>query len=132
MPRRNRARQIVVEILYQDDVNPDVDAVNDGYLMRRLDRETLIQFAHSLIMGVREHREEIDRRIDETAVNWTLKRMAVVDRNILRLGAYEILYTDTDDRIVINEAVEIAKRLGGKQSPQFVNGILDRFIGAKE
>jgi len=129
MPRRNRARQIVVEILYQDDLNPDVDPIDDGYLLRRLgNHEDLIAFAHSLITGVRAHREELDRRIEETAEHWALPRMAAMDRNLLRLGVYEMLHTDTDDVVVINEAVELAKRFGAPQSPKFINGILDRFV----
>ena len=59
---------------------------------------------------------------------WTLERMAVTDRNILRLGAYEMLYGGTPERVAINEAVELAKRYGAKQSPHFVNGVLDRFM----
>ena len=64
----------------------------------------------------------------QRAKNWSLKRMAVTDRNVLRLGAFEILFTDTPDRVAINEAVELARRFGAEQSPQFVNGILDRFL----
>ena len=64
--------------------------------------------------------------------NWNLNRMAVTDRNILRLGAFEILFSDTPGRVAINEAVELAKRFGAKQSPQFVNGILDRLLPNEE
>jgi N utilization substance protein B len=78
--------------------------------------------------GVRRHRAGIDRRIERTAANWDLHRMAATDRNILRLGAYEILFSDTPDRVAINEAVELAKRYGTAQSAQFVNGILDRLM----
>ena len=62
----------------------------------------------------------------QTADNWSLERMAATDRNVLRLGAFEILHSDTPDRVAINEAVELAKRFGTAQSAQFVNGILDR------
>ena len=71
---------------------------------------------------------ELDELVGRTADNWSLERMAATDRNVLRLGAYEILYTDTPDRVAINEAVELAKRYGRNQSAPFVNGILDRFL----
>ena len=88
----------------------------------------LIEFARSLVAGVRRNRSELDPLLAKTADNWSLERMAATDRNVLRLGAYEILYTETPDRVAINEAVELAKRFGIAQSAQFVNGILDRFL----
>lgn len=130
MPRRSRAREIVLQILYQDDLNPDTNQhVAISFLSSRLHGdEELVAFAKSLLSGVRRNREELDRLLVETAENWSLERMAVTDRNVLRLGAYEIIYTKTPDRVAINEAVELAKRFGAKQSAQFVNGILDRFL----
>ncbi len=86
----------------------------------------MIEFARSLIAGVRRNRGELDALLTQTADHWSLERMAATDRNVLRLGAYEILYADTPDRVAINEAVELAKRFGTRQSAQFVNGILDR------
>jgi N utilization substance protein B len=62
------------------------------------------------------------------AANWSLDRMAATDRNVLRLGAFEIVYSDTPNRVAINEAVELAKRYGSRHSAQFVNGILDKFL----
>ena len=130
MPRRSRAREIVLQVLYQDDLNPQHNAsVVDQFLTVRLQNdEQLVQFAGSLLSGVRRNRGELDSLLDDVAENWTLERMAVTDRNVLRLGAFEIIYTDTPDRVAINEAVELAKRFGSKQSAQFVNGILDKFI----
>ena len=130
MSRRSRAREVVVQVLYEDDLNPDRSPETaDQFLCTRLtgDQE-LIDFARSLLAGVRKHRAEIDRLLVERADNWTLERMAVTDRNILRLGAYEMLHGGTPDRVAINEAVELAKRYGAKQSPHFVNGVLDRFM----
>jgi len=74
------------------------------------------------------NREELDAVLQSKAQNWSLARMAVTDRNLLRLGAFEIRYTDTPDRVAINEAVELAKRFGTAQSSQFVNGILDKLL----
>lgn len=130
MSRRSRAREIVIQVLYEDDLNPERKAeVADQFLCNRLsgDQE-LIDFARTLLAGVRKHRPEIDQLLIERADNWTLERMAVTDRNILRLGAFEMLHGGTPERVAINEAVELAKRYGTKQSPHFVNGVLDRFM----
>lgn len=130
MSRRSRAREVVIQILYEDDLNPDRSPeVADQFLTNRLSNDQeLIDFARSLLAGVRKHRVEIDQLLLERADNWTLERMAVTDRNILRLGAFEMLHGGTPQRVAINEAVELAKRYGAKQSPQFVNGVLDRFM----
>ena len=130
MTRRSRAREVVLQLLYQDDLNPPSDpAVADAFLRRRLKNdESLVTFARSLLSGVRRNRDELDQLLAQRADNWSLARMAVTDRNVLRLGAYEILYTETPGRVAINEAVELAKRFGAQQSAQFVNGILDRFL----
>ncbi|GAG23615.1 unnamed protein product, partial [marine sediment metagenome] len=102
--------------------------VGDALLQRRLGSEELIEFARSLVAGARRNRKEIDQLIEESAENWSLQRMAATDRNLLRLGAYEVLYSDTPDRVAIDEAIELAKRFGSAQSAQFVNGILDRLM----
>lgn len=130
MFRRSRAREVVLQILYEDDLNPSRNmAVSEEFLCRRLNGDSdLIAFANAVLSGVRRNRDEIDALLAERAANWRLERMAVTDRNILRLAAFEMLYTDTPDRVVINEAVELAKRFGAKQSSQFVNGILDRLF----
>lgn len=80
----------------------------------------------SLILGVRRNLAEIDQEIERIAQNWTVNRMAGADRNVLRLGAFEVLYADTPFKVAVNEAVDLAKRFGGANSAQFVNGILDK------
>lgn len=130
MLRRSRAREVVLQLLYQDDLNPDrLLAPDADFLNQRLHRDQeLVDFATTLLNGVRRNRGELDETLRQHAANWSLDRMAVTDRNILRLGAYEILYSDTPARVVINEAVELAKRFGAKQSAQFVNGVLDGLL----
>ena len=130
MSPRSRARQVVLQLLYQDDLNPEIDAAAvTQFLRKELNRNaSLMEFALSLLDGVRGHRAELDQVLAGKAQNWSLERMAVVDRNILRLGAYEILYADTPGQVAINEAVELAKRFGAQQSAPFVNGILDRVM----
>ena len=130
MSRRSRAREIVLQVLYQDDLNPERNlAQADQFLQDRLlQNAELVEFARGLLSGVRRNRPELDKLLTERAENWSLARMAVTDRNILRLGAYELLYTDTPGPVAIDEALELAKRYGARQSAQFVNGILDRFV----
>jgi transcription antitermination protein NusB len=129
MSRRSRAREVALQVLYQEDLNPAQNpAVADQFLEHRLGADELVEFARSLVAGVRRNRNELDERLARIADNWSLERMAATDRNVLRLGAYEILYAETPDRVAINEAVELAKRFGAAQSAQFVNGILDRFL----
>ena len=128
MSRRSRAREVAFQVLYQDDLNPGGDpAARDQFLRRRLD-DDLYEFARELVAGVRRNRAEIDARLSETAANWTLTRMAATDRNVLRLGAYELLHTDTPERVAVDEAIELAKRYGTARSSQFVNGLLDRIM----
>ncbi len=132
MARRSRAREVALQVLFQDDVNPPETASETvRFLQSRLRDPELIEFARSLIAGVRRNRSELDAMLSKTAANWSLSRMAATDRNVLRLGAYEILYTETPGRVAINEAVELAKRFGSGQSAQFVNGILDKFLAAR-
>ncbi|MFV2070976.1 MAG: transcription antitermination factor NusB, partial [Pirellulales bacterium] len=129
MARRSRAREVALQVLFQDDVNaPESPTETRTFLESRLKNRELVEFAASLVAGVRRNRGELDELLGTTAVNWSLDRMANTDRNVLRMGAYEILYTDTPGRVAINEAVELAKRFGAAQSAPFVNGILDRFL----
>lgn len=129
MARRSRARDVALQVLYQDDLNPGGDPeVADKFLRARLRATDLADFARSLVAGVYRNREELDLMLSRTADNWSLTRMVATDRNVLRLGAFEILYTDTPDRVAINEAVDLAKRYGTAQSGPFVNGILDKFL----
>ena len=130
MSTRSRARQIVLQVLFQYDINADSAAENQEQFIRsRLNKvQGLVRFATQLVGGVRTHKEALDVAVQAAANNWSIPRMAVTDRNILRLGAYEILHTDTPPSVVIDEAIELAKRFGSNQSSGFVNGILDRVL----
>jgi len=132
MAKRSRAREVAFQVLYQDDLNPQHNPADaDAYLAEQVGDEALIEFARSLVGGARRNRPEIDQRLNETAENWTVDRMAATDRNILRLAAYEILHTDVPPPVAIDEAIELAKRFGSAQSAQFVNGILDKLVPEK-
>jgi N utilization substance protein B len=116
-------------MLYQEDVNPrqSVEEIKE-FVHARLQSEELEAFCISLILGVKRNQDELDAMLSKTATTWALGRMASTDRNLLRLGAFEILYTETPERVAVNEAIELAKRFGSSQSAPFVNGILDKFI----
>ncbi len=86
-------------------------------------------FANDLIRGVSRHQDQLDRKLEACANNWTLPRMSVVDRNILRLAAFELTHCqDTPGVAAVNEAIELAKEFGDKESSRFINGILDRLL----
>jgi N utilization substance protein B len=128
MTRRSRAREVVLQLLFQHDFNADVSRPAVEQLAQGRLRETgLRTFCLALYDGVLAHLAEIDHRLADAAENWRPPRMAAVDRNVLRLGAYEILFTpDTPAEVVINEAIELARRFGSSDSSAFVNGVLDR------
>ncbi|HID22214.1 MAG TPA: transcription antitermination factor NusB [Planctomycetaceae bacterium] len=129
MARRRRAREVALQMLFQRDFNPEIAAhAVRSMIEEQIPEEALRQFAWQLFAGVIETRPMLDEQIEAAAKNWTLKRMAPIDRNILRMGTWELLFTDTPHQVVIDEAVELAKRYGTAQSSQFVNGILDRLV----
>ena len=130
MSTRRRAREIVLQMLYEADINDtrDADSMRRFIRSRMQGRRALTDFAWKLLEGTLENRDAIDVRLAELATNWSLSRMPVVDRNVLRLGAYEIMFGDTPDRVAVNEAILLAKRYGDTNSPRFVNGILDRLM----
>jgi N utilization substance protein B len=128
--RRTRGREVALQVLYQVEQNPGLpQAEVDRFLQRRLQEPRLCDFARALVSGVKEHQGAIDAMIEEVAENWRLDRMAAIDRNILRLGAFEMLFDpNVPAKVAINEALELAKRYSTAQSSRFVNGILDRLL----
>ena len=134
MSTRRRAREIVLQLLFEADMNDSRDSESMRRFIRsRLQgRRALTEFAWTLLDGTLRYRDAIDDRLGELATNWSLARMAVVDRNVLRLGAYEIMFGDTPGRVAVNEAILLAKRYGEVNSPRFVNGVLDRLMKQTE
>lgn len=128
MTRRSRAREVALQLLVQRDLNSSPDrAVAEEFVNGRLGDAALVAFAWQLIDGVAGHLGDIDGRLASAADNWRLPRMAAVDRNVLRIGVYELSFMpETPSAAVINEAVELARRFGSADSPAFVNGVLDR------
>ena len=117
-------------MLFQKDLNPDIsaDAIREQIQELLENNEQLCRFAWSLFAGTVESQKAIDQKIESVASNWTVSRMPPTDRNAIRLGAFELLYTDTPHPVVIDEALELAKSFGTAQSASFVNGILDKLV----
>ncbi|MDP3142401.1 MAG: transcription antitermination factor NusB [Candidatus Omnitrophota bacterium] len=129
MRKRTLARELALKFLYQIDITKDsAQAKLDFFWENQEESEVAVrEFADILIKGVIANLEIIDKKIDQFADNWELKRMAVVDRNILRLSTFELFFlADIPPKVTINEAVELAKRFGDVNSGRFINGILDK------
>jgi transcription antitermination factor NusB len=127
MRKRTLARELAMQALYQMDLRGDtgLDALEE-FLAEREQNPNVVAFARELVAGAWERRVEIDKQIEGVARNWELKRMAAVDRNILRLAAYELMFrNDIPPLVAINEAIEMAKKFSTRNSGPFVNGILD-------
>jgi 6,7-dimethyl-8-ribityllumazine synthase len=126
---RMRAREAAFQILFHWDINPQFPLGElERFLWDTLRQPAAVTFARELIEGVMNLRDRLDQEIQSVAEHWTISRMSVTDRNVLRLGAYELLYTDTPSEVIIDQAVELAKRFGTSQSGAFVNGILDQLM----
>ena len=129
---RREGREAALQFLFSHDLNeieelgPDSAEVATFWGLRPA-KERVRNFAMELIRGIHENSEAIDERIVASTENYTLNRLAAVDRNLLRMAAYELLFCDDiPPAVSINEAIEIAKRFGTEESPKFVNGVLDR------
>ncbi|HPW55347.1 MAG: transcription antitermination factor NusB [Thermoanaerobaculaceae bacterium] len=127
---RRRGRELALQMLYQHELaGNNVETIVTSFEELQQAPAATREFAAVLVRGTIGRRDEIDARLAEQADNWRLDRMAAVDRNILRLAMYELLFApDTPPAVVIDEAVEIAKRFGSERSSQFVNGVLDGFL----
>ena len=128
MGKRREGREAAVQFLFFRDLNPEAgpDSLDRFWKLCATSADAR-KFAAGLIDGVLEHQEGIDERIKAYVVNYDIHRIAAVDRSILRLALYEMLYReDVPPVVAINEAIEIAKRFGAEESGKFVNGILDR------
>lgn len=130
MGTRRRARELALQLLYQYELTgASPEAMQAEFEEWRSATESVRAFADLLLRGSLERLEEIDGELGRQTAHWRLERLAAVDRNILRLAMYELLFlTDTPHAVVINEAIEIAKKYGAKDSARFVNGVLDGFV----
>jgi transcription antitermination factor NusB len=131
MRKRTRAREYALQILYQIDITRDsCDAALDNFWQAHSEEgieEETKTFTTELVTGTNQNLEIIDAKISHYAANWQLNRMAVVDRNILRMSSYELMFReDIPPKVSINEAVELAKKYSGPEAGKFVNAILDK------
>jgi N utilization substance protein B len=131
MPARSKARKRALDLLYEADLRGEP-------VLELLDQRAaeasppVVPYASQLVRGVQEHRERIDELLAAHAEDWTLDRMPAVDRNILRIGTYELLWADdVPDGVAISEAVQLARSLSTEASPAFVNGLLARLLELK-
>ena len=127
MGPRRKAREYALQMLFQWDITRDsIDQIAATFFERHDEPQAVVDFARLLVRRTVEHVEEIDAVIRRHAEHWRLDRMAIVDRNLLRLATQEFMHDqETPKTVVINEAIEIARRFSSQESPQFINGILD-------
>ena len=130
MGMRRRARELALQLLYQHEhTGADLETMQTDFDEWTGASDGVRAFADHLLRGTLEHLEELDEQLTRQTTHWRLERLAAVDRNILRLAMFELLYeTDTPPAVVIDEAIEIAKRYGAEDSGRFVNGVLDGFV----
>lgn len=131
MRARTHARECALKILYQIEVTkctPEaVSAAIDEYFQWNQEPEEVTAFTRLLVTGISTHVQQLDATIKKFAEHWELARMAIIDKNILRLGCFEILFVDDiPPKVSINEAIELGKKFGDIETAKFVNGILDR------
>jgi len=130
MGARRKARELALQMLYQHDLsgNPP-DMILTTFEDLQKSKPNTREFATRIFKGTVDHLPEIDAMIVQQADNWRIERMAVVDRNIIRMSIYEFLHEeDTPKLVIIDEAIEIAKKFGTQKSSQFINGILDGIL----
>ena len=129
MGLRREARELALQMLYALDSNSSIGLRETLQIFREEQSDIsgrVREFAEGLVQGVQSQREIIDEAIKARSKNWSLTRMPRVDLNVMRLAAYELMFrTDIPKKVTINEAIEIVRRFGDKESPAFVNGILD-------
>lgn len=129
MGRRRKARELALQLLYELDLRDEAEATRtvDDFWRRQAVPEDVRAYAETLVRGTKSHQTKIDELITRFAERWDLDRMAVVDRNIVRAGIFELLWAgDVPPKVAINEALEIARKFSTEDSTRFINGLLDR------
>ena len=130
MGARRKARELALQMLFQHDMSGNAtEQIIDTFEELQKSKPNTREFAVKIFRGTIEHMPDIDEKIQNQAENWRLSRMAAVDRNIIRMSVYEFLHeNDTPKLVIIDEAIEIAKKYGTQKSSQFINGILDGIL----
>lgn len=132
---RRKGREYALQLLFQADVGGrarrgEVSPIRfEAFWAQRNASPEVRAFAETLVRGVETHAADVDRILERHAHHWSLERMAAVDRNVLRLAVYELVYLpDVPPRVALNEAIDIAKKYGSEESGRFVNGVLDDIL----
>ena len=126
MGDRRKAREVAFQFLYEIDIGgEDVAEALKSFPEKCKEKQVVKDFAFKLVKGVCENIKRIDEMLAKCSANWLTARMTPVDRNIIRVAAYELIYFDTPPAVAIDEAIEIAKKFGAEKSSKFVNGVLD-------
>ena len=128
MGKRRSSRELTLKFLYQSEMNKgNIEEQMKIFIERNSSHGEVEDFMENLVKSIYKEMGEIDKIIQECSDNWILDRMTVIDRNILRMGTCELLFDFlTPPKVVINEAIDIAKKYGNEDSPEFINGILDK------
>ena len=131
MGSRRQSRERALQILFQWDIHGNTEHWLEDFWQQEPPTEEVREFAERLVDGVMANHKELDRLIGAHATNWTVSRMPVVDRNILRAALYELLWMpEVPAKVTVNEAIELAKQFADDETKGFVNGVLDHIIGA--
>ena len=130
---RRKSREIALQALYHADLcglgSPDMTTLCSNFKIAK----KAMPYATELVEGITAHVSQIDSTIKKYSQNWRVDRMSIIDRNLIRIAAFELLFSkDVPPTVVINEAIEIAKKFGNDESPSFINGILDALSDGKE
>jgi N utilization substance protein B len=135
MGARRRGRELALQALYQVEVSGDSPSAVQAFFAHAEAGDRAKEFAAALVAGTREQRERIDQLIADASEHWRFERLSRVDLNVLRIATYELLARGAPTRVVLDEAIEIARRFGTGESATFVNGILDQIaerLGVKD
>jgi N utilization substance protein B len=126
--KRRRSREFSLQVLYQLEITKQNALQAIGQIDEHFSpEEGKDEFVKRIVLGVMEHRREIDRLIEEHSEHWRLDRMTIIDRNILRIAIFELLHcSEVPPKVTLNEAIDLGKRYGSEESGSFINGILDR------
>ncbi len=132
MATRHQVRETIVGLLYASDIGNDgIDKFADELFEEKKIRNNQLEFAKELYSGVKTNLVSVDEVINSYLKEWNLSEIGNIERAILRLATYEILYSELDDVVVINEAIELSKKLCNDTSPKFINGVLDSIMKNK-
>lgn len=133
MGDRRQSRELALKVLYQMEYS-HASAAEALTLFESNFKapERLWKYARGLVTGIGMHLDELDAQLESASRRWKMSRMAQVDRNVLRIAAYEMLYTEIPPKVAISEAVELAKRYCSEEAPAFINGVLDSLLAATQ